>query len=77
MKGLSNYLCRRRYEELRKSGAAGLAIAKLERWLLDTETGDRSELQDVPEGLAVTDQTIEAVKVGAVRYAGSVAKLLG
>ena len=35
------------------------------------------ELQDVPEGLAVTDQTIEAVKVGAVRYAGSVAKLLG
>ena len=35
------------------------------------------ELQGVPDGLAVTDQTIEAVKVGAVRYAGSVAKLLG
>jgi hypothetical protein len=35
------------------------------------------ELQGVPEGLAATDKTIEEVKVGAVRYAGSVAKLLG
>jgi hypothetical protein len=35
------------------------------------------ELRDVPAGLATTDKTIEAVKVGAVRYAGSVAKLLG
>jgi hypothetical protein len=31
----------------------------------------------VPELLAVTDQTIEDVSTGAVRYAGSVAKLLG
>jgi len=35
------------------------------------------ELDGVPEALAVTDKTIEAVRVGAVRYAGSVAKLLG
>ena len=35
------------------------------------------ELQGVPDGLAETDETIEAVKVGAVRYAGSVANLLG
>jgi hypothetical protein len=35
------------------------------------------ELTGVPEALAVTDKTIEEVKVGAVRYAGSVAKLLG
>jgi len=35
------------------------------------------ELQGVPDGLAVTDQRIEEIKVGAVRYAGSVAKLLG
>jgi hypothetical protein len=35
------------------------------------------ELQGVPDGLAVTDKAIEEVKVGAVRYAGSVAKLLG
>ena len=35
------------------------------------------ELQCVPEGLATTDATINAVSVGAVRYAGSVARLLG
>jgi hypothetical protein len=35
------------------------------------------ELTDVPAGLATTDETIRAVSVGAVRYAGSVAKLLG
>jgi hypothetical protein len=35
------------------------------------------KLDGVPEALAVTDKTIEEVKVGAVRYAGSVAKLLG
>jgi hypothetical protein len=31
----------------------------------------------VPEALATTDATIKDVSVGAVRYAGSVAKLLG
>ncbi|HEY2796181.1 MAG TPA: hypothetical protein VGJ28_27695 [Micromonosporaceae bacterium] len=35
------------------------------------------ELDDVPEMLAQTDQTVHDVAVGAVRYAGSVAKLLG
>jgi hypothetical protein len=35
------------------------------------------QLEGVPEALATTDKTIEEVKVGAVRYAGSVAKLLG
>jgi hypothetical protein len=35
------------------------------------------ELECVPEGLATTDATISAVSTGAVRYAGSVAKLLG
>jgi hypothetical protein len=35
------------------------------------------ELDNVPELLAVTDQTIEDVALGAVRYAGSVGKLLG
>jgi hypothetical protein len=34
-------------------------------------------LDDLPELLAVTDRTIEEVAVGAVRYAGSVGKLLG
>jgi hypothetical protein len=35
------------------------------------------ELNDVPELLAKTDNTIHEVAVGAVRYAGSVGKLLG
>ena len=35
------------------------------------------ELNGLPEALAVTDETIKEVSVGAVRYAGSVAKLLG
>jgi hypothetical protein len=35
------------------------------------------ELGGVPEALATTDTTVNEVAVGAVRYAGSVAKLLG
>ena len=35
------------------------------------------ELDNVPEMLAQTDATIKDVAVGAVRYAGSVGKLLG
>jgi hypothetical protein len=35
------------------------------------------ELNGVPAALATTDATVKEVSVGAVRYAGSVAKLLG
>ncbi len=35
------------------------------------------ELNEVPKLLATTDTTIREVSVGAVRYAGSVSKLLG
>ena len=35
------------------------------------------ELDDVPELLATTDTVIDEVAFGAVRYAGSVGKLLG
>jgi hypothetical protein len=35
------------------------------------------ELNGLPEGLATTDATVHEISVGAVRYAGSVAKLLG
>ena len=35
------------------------------------------ELNGLPHALAVTDETVKEVSVGAVRYAGSVAKLLG
>jgi hypothetical protein len=34
------------------------------------------ELSNAPAALAVTDSTVAAVTTGAVRYAGSVAKLL-
>ncbi|ABL79778.1 MULTISPECIES: hypothetical protein [unclassified Nocardioides] len=36
-----------------------------------------ADLEDVPETMATTGATVEAVSQGAVRYAGSVAKLLG
>lgn len=36
-----------------------------------------AELDGVPAALATTDTTIKEVSAGAVRYAGSVAKLLG
>ncbi len=35
------------------------------------------ELNGVPDALATTDRAVHEVSVGAVRYAGSVAKLLG
>jgi hypothetical protein len=45
--------------------------------ILSGGVGLVGELTDVPSALATTDATIAAVSVGAVRYAGSVAKLLG
>jgi hypothetical protein len=35
------------------------------------------QVDDTPELLATTSRTVQEVSVGAVRYAGSVAKLLG
>jgi hypothetical protein len=35
------------------------------------------KLDDLPEMLATTDEVIDEISVGAVRYAGSVAQLLG
>jgi hypothetical protein len=35
------------------------------------------ELDGLPELLATTDRAVKDVSIGAVRYAGSVAKLLG
>lgn len=45
--------------------------------ILDGGVALIGEVDNVPELLAVTDQTIDDVAHGAVRYAGSVAKLLG
>lgn len=55
VKGLSNYLCLRRYNELRKSPSAALprgsrsSLPILERWASETETGDVAELSQMSE----------------------------
>jgi hypothetical protein len=45
--------------------------------ILDGGVALTGELDDLPESLATTQKTIHQVAVGAVRYAGSVGKLLG
>lgn len=52
MKGLGNYLCLRRFEEQRRASldpARDTAIQRIEAWRGTTETGDISELADLPE----------------------------
>lgn len=54
MKGLSNYLCRRRYAEFRASPESlrplhQKALEAVERFLDSTETGDLGELAGLPE----------------------------
>lgn len=50
MKGLSNYLCKRRLDERLRSGEpASAELAAIERWALETETGDRAELVSLSE----------------------------
>jgi ATP-dependent DNA helicase DinG len=52
MKGLSNYLCLRRLGELRRTPGLfpDAERAALERWASLTETGDRAELAELPDG---------------------------
>ncbi len=54
MKGLSNYLCLRRYNEFRTSSeshqpAFARHLNVLDSWRHSTESGDRSELESLPE----------------------------
>lgn len=56
MKGLANYLCKRRFAELRASpravaGSPALTrmLGALERWALSTEEGDRAELSQLTD----------------------------
>lgn len=54
VKGLSNYVCRRRLEEYRQAAIAGAIVPDPEldavlRWVEETETGDRAELDTVSE----------------------------
>ena len=53
-KGLSNYLCLRRYNEARSTAIADPALMKalplIARWAEDTESGDVAELPTLAEG---------------------------
>jgi ATP-dependent DNA helicase DinG len=56
MKGRGNYLCLHRFDAFRDSGAIRswdetANMRTIERWLTDTETGDRAEIEDLPEDL--------------------------
>lgn len=53
MKGLSNYLCKRRLRERLGSGEpASAELALIERWARETDTGDRAELVTLRESAA-------------------------
>lgn len=53
MKGLPNYLCKRRFTERMRSGEpVGRELATIERWALETRTGDRAELSALGEDAA-------------------------
>ena len=56
MKGRGNYLCLHRFEALRQSPAIRsreetIAIECIAEWSRETETGDRAEMDDLPEDL--------------------------
>ena len=63
MKGRANYLCLHRFDAVRNEGAQSAFpsfvssadeahyLRLIERWAEHTETGDRSELEDLPEDL--------------------------
>lgn len=64
MKGLSNYVCRRRFEEFRTSDdsvPARRLLPMLEGWVAETATGDVAELasigEDDPALLAITSSS--------------------
>ena len=54
VKGLSNYLCLRRFEELQRSADASKPrfsrrLPTLRRWIAETESGDRADLDAIAE----------------------------
>jgi ATP-dependent DNA helicase DinG len=56
MKGRGNYLCLHRFEALKtgpaiRSREEAIAIECIDEWSRETETGDRAEMDDLPEDL--------------------------
>jgi ATP-dependent DNA helicase DinG len=77
MKGLSNYLCLRRFEEYRSSpeaalGNAGRALGVLEEWATRTQSGDVAELaglsEDEPVWREVTSSSDTRVGLGCPHF---------
>ncbi len=58
MKGRANYLCLHRFGRL-KEAAPGLALperewlTRVDEWASSTDTGDRAEIEDMPDDLAI------------------------
>ena len=55
VKGLGNYLCKRRFADVRRNGhtqggAMMRSLPLIEAWAAETETGDMAELATLPEG---------------------------
>src|SRR4051812_28386427 len=57
MKGLSNYLCLRRFHEHSAQQTLGLGepdpLARVRAWIDETATGDRADLADLPDDAPV------------------------
>jgi ATP-dependent DNA helicase DinG len=56
MKGRTNYLCRHRFERLSEAALALPAsdqrwMARIGEWAAESETGDRAEIEDLPDDL--------------------------
>ena len=55
MKGRGNYLCLHRFEDFRESGLHSATEAAyvrvIDEWRRSTDTGDRAEIEDLPEDL--------------------------
>lgn len=73
MKGLSNYLCKRRLAERLRSGeVVSGELARIERWALGSGSGDRAELVDLEEGATawrdVNSSTETRIGAGCTYY---------
>lgn len=65
VKGLSNYVCRRRLEEYRQGVATGamapeFGLERILEWVEDTATGDRADLPSLPEDAPVWREVVSS-----------------
>ena len=79
MKGRGNYLCLHRFESFAPPGAPGAGatdrvhLALIEDWLAKTDTGDRAEIEELPEDvgfwrdIAATTENCLGSECSAVR----------